>query len=266
MRIKIPANIKNELTKNGLQKTIEKAITISSNTNNELKTNLIMISEFEDGKRIVNQAINIQSNDLNFISVLANPTHLFLKNAIDSFLISQNIEKDKFPNCGQTNGGNIFFLKNEVGYTHDCFNDFLSNRISCIILLVCSIENFINQLIPPDFTCSVDNQGKIKKFKNAIEIERSASFKNKIEQIVPKIINPTKDDFWENKLDILDVLIELNKHRNNFIHLKTNSEEEWKRFSTVFSDMVEFNLKHAIECVIEFFNYVKPNYIEIEKE
>ena len=265
MKIKIPANVKNELTESGFQKTIENSKTIISNINNELNTNLIILLECENGKKILNQAINFQSNGLNFISVLANPTHLFLKNAIDSYIESKLIELNKFPKCGKNNGGGIYFLEGEINYTHECFNDFLSNRISSIVMLVCSIENFINQLIPSNFKCSVINQGKITNYKNAVDIEKSASFKNKVEQIVPQIINKNFEDFWSDKQDILNTLIELNNHRNKFIHLKTNSEAEWKRFSTVFADMVEFDLKNAIDKTILFFNELKPNYIEFEK-
>ena len=266
MKIKIPANVKNEFSESGFKKTIENSKTITSNINNELKTNLLMISEYDNGEKILNQAINFQSNGENYISVLANPTHLFLKNAIDSYSESKLIELYKFPKCGKNNGGDIYFLEGEINYTHECFNDFLSNRISSIVMLVCSIENFINQLIPSDFKCFVNNQGKITNYKNAVDIEKSASFKNKVEQIIPQIINKSIEDFWSDKEHILNTLLELNNHRNKFIHLKTNSDAEWKRFSTVFADMVEFDLKNAIDKTILFFNELKPNHIEFDKE
>jgi hypothetical protein len=265
MRIKIPAQTKRSITKKAVERDINPNSQIISDLHKDISNNLILIAEDKTGKKKVYQALAVNVDDKKYFSPLANPIHLFLSTAIEMYELSETRKLKNFPKCGEKDkNSNLFLLKFDPGYTHECYNDFIKARITSIIMLVSALESFMNQIIPNDFECTVISNGKERSFKSKEEIESpKAYFKLKIEQIIPKAIN--QESFWKSKEDDLVIIHSLYEQRKTFIHLKTQSEDESLRYSIAFEKMIEFNLLKAINATINFMNLVEENFIEIEK-
>ena len=229
-----------------------------SNRNNKF----IGVIKHKDGNNRVYQLLGIEHEDRFYISALPSPTQLYLTTALELYEISEQRKSINFKNCGkQSNDSNVYLLDFDEGYTHECYTDYIKSRISSIIMLVSTLENFMNQVIPEDFVYSKEVKGEVRKY-NHRKIEDNISFMEKLQFVVPAAINQI--DFWNNKAQELESLIELYKHRKEFIHLKTKSEEEWKRYSDVFSQMLKFDILNAITITIGIINAIEKNFIETE--
>jgi hypothetical protein len=94
--------------------------------------------------------------------------------------------------------------------TGELYNVF-ENVISSIIFSCMALEAFCNQLIPDDF---IDSYGRNKK-----EIEKKTELITKIKYLIPNIYeipSPSQLSEWAS-------IIELNKLRNELVHLKSDS-------------------------------------------
>ncbi len=264
MKIKVPAQSRRHITDIVFQRNIKEDSQVGDSLNSST-SNFISIVEHETGEKIVYQFLSVDVDNEKYLSALANPVHLFLSTAIEMYELSENRRKD-FPKYSKEDkDSNLFLLDFNAGYTNEYYNNFFKARITSMIMLVSALESFMNQIIPNNFECTiVNNKGEEILFKNKKEIESSkASFKLKIEQIIPKAIN--QGHFWDSeKDDLKKTLLNLYKQRTIFIHLKTQTEDEWSRYSTAFEKMLKFDLKKAIDFSIRFMNFINENFVEIE--
>ena len=260
MKIKIPAQTSREIT----QEAVNRDVIPKSQNGTELETtnsnNFIGIVEHKNGERRVYQTLSIEQEGKFYLSALPSPTHLYLTTALELFEMSEQKKSINFITCGkQSNNSNLYLLDFDPGDTHECYTDYLKARISSIIMLVSTLENFMNQIIPNDFVYSKTVKDQMKEF-NHKKIEDNLSFMEKLQFVVPLAINQI--DFWDNRIQELETLTELYKNRKEFIHLKTKSEEEWKRYSDVFSQMLKFDILNALNTSIEIMNAIENNFIE----
>jgi hypothetical protein len=58
----------------------------------------------------------------------------------------------EFKNCGKKYGKEMYLLDIEEDEAHERYNNYIKYRSSSIIMLVSSIEAFLNHIIPNDFT------------------------------------------------------------------------------------------------------------------
>jgi len=223
--------------------------------------NLIGIVEHGNGDQRVYQILGVDYNGVKYISALPSPTHLFLSTAVELYQISEQRKHNNFPDCGKKfDKPNFAILDFEQGDTHECFTDFLKTRTSSIIMLVSALENFINQQIQQDYTYTwFDKKKNIHKKWNHDEIENSISFNTKLKYVMPKACK--LKDLWTNNSEELSIIQELYNYRNEFVHLKTKSEEEWKRYSETFDKMVKFDMNKAIHAVIKIMNIISPEFV-----
>ena len=211
---------------------------------------LKMISEFMDGnKRVIRTGPVIESKNEKYFSVFPNPVHLFFDTSITHFNNSEEIKKNSFPKCAQKTNKKIEgvnFLDIDADETHVCYDEFFKYRMNSIIMLFTSVEAFINHSIP----CNYPNRD---------EIERHEKFKIKLRKHLPESLG--FDDFWSDKEIIYNEIIELYQIRNDLIHLKTNSEDDFEAYFEVVKKIPTYNISKAILKVGEFMNKIKPDFI-----
>ena len=93
------------------------------------------------------------------------------------------------------------------------FDVFLLSKISCVVFLIMSVESFINEIIPCNFTL---------KDKTKADIEKTCCLKTKFKDIVPKIKQIDDVALYQS---ISSQILNLNNLRSSFIHLKTTNPE-----------------------------------------
>lgn len=262
MKIKIPAQTNLGITEKAFNRDVKGNSKSVYNEKTVGTNNFIAVAEHESGERKVYQMLGIDFEGKKFVSALPSPTHLFLTTAIELFELSEKRKSVDFNECGKKDkNSNIHMLYFNPGYTHECYTDYLKARITSIIMLISSLENFMNQKIPNDFVYEKNEKGKLKRY-NHKKIEARISFKEKLEFILPKAINNLT--FWDRKTEELEIIFKLYDQRKTFIHLKTNSEEEWKMYSEPFAKMISFDLLKAIKTIINTVNAIEKDFFEEE--
>lgn len=261
MKIKIPPYPNYRITESLFKKV--KSDTVKTTNSEPLSSKLIMISEFKTGEKRVIRARPIKHNDNLYVSAFPNPVHLFLSVAIEHFDLSENIKSTNFPKCGKQYGDDLYLLDIEENGTHTCYNNYIKYRSSSIVMLVSSIEAFLNHILPNDFVYKTIRKNKEVGF-NKIEIESpKISFREKLTKVIPQYLS-TIDLSPNLEFESISIL-DLYKNRKNLIHLKTNADDDLTAYFDEIDKMLEFDLIKAIENIVSFMNKVKPEFIEIEK-
>jgi len=227
-----------------------------------LSTKLLMLAEFKTREKRLLHAHPIKHHNKTYISVFPNPVHLFLNSAIEHFEYSEQIKSTNFPKCGKQVGEDIYHLDAEEGGTHACYNSYLQNRCGAVIMLVSSVEAFLNHIVPNDFLYKT-MRGKNTKTFNKIDIESTkVNFNEKLGDVIKQYlhsINSNADLEKEIKL-----ISNLNKIRNSIIHLKTNAENDISVYIDDFEKMLGLDLQKCIQTVISYMNKVEPEFIKIQ--
>jgi hypothetical protein len=179
--------------------------------------------------------------------------HIFYDCAIEHFNRAEDIKRKNFPECASKSSkmiGEIHFLDVDADETHICYNEFLKLRMNAIIMLSTSVESFINHSIP-------------NTYPNRARIERYCEFKEKLTVHLPESLGLI--DYWTERDGLRNAIINLTDIRNNIIHLKTNSEEDFVTYFAVISQMLKFNFSKSLSHVREFMNSIAPDFI-MDKE
>lgn len=263
MKIKIPPHACPMIAEESLNKISSAESANNNNFNRNNSNNYIVIAKHEGEKERVYQMLGIKHDEKQYISVLPNPTHLFLTSSLEFFEFSEKIKSDDFIRFSkQGNDTNLYLLDFSYGCTNLSYTSYIKAVTSSIIMLVSALESFMNQIIPNNFAYAKKDKNGQKNY-NHTKIENRISFKEKLEFVVPLAIN--QEDFWKTRRKDLDIINELYDHRKNMIHLKTKSKNELERYSEVFSEMLGFDLLKAINATINIFNSIEDNFVEIEE-
>lgn len=225
-----------------------------------LSSQLVMIVKLKNGVNKVIRARPVKYQNKLFVTAFPNPVHLFLSVAVEHYNKSENVKERNFLKCGKKYSDDVYLLDFEENGTHDCYNHYLKYRMSSIIMLVSSLEAFLNQVIPNDFIYKTTRKEKdIEINKNNIESSK-VSFSEKLLQVIPQYLK--FNDFWETRLIDKERILELYKNRKNVIHLKTNAEDDFERYFLVIDQMLDFEISNSINSVINFMNSVSKNFVE----
>ncbi len=263
MKIKIPPYPNFKITEQAFNRDV---ISNSTNINDTLgfSNQLIMIPEFKNGERRVIKARPVKYQNKLFVTAFPNPVHLFLSVSIEHYNHSEKIKETNFLKCGKKIGEDIYLLDIEENGTHSCYNHYIKYRASSIIMLVSSLEAYLNHIIPNDFVYKTIRNGKPVEL-NKKKIESSAvTFKNKLTELIPQLL--CKNDFWVKNSQEKESIIELYENRKNIIHLKTNSQEDFERYFSVIDKMLDLDISKSINATIKFMNLVTNNFVEFETE
>jgi hypothetical protein len=243
MKIKIPPYPNFNITKEAFERDV-KSKSIKKNDSFGISNHLIVVAEFTTGERTVFNARPIKHKDKTYITAFPNPVHLYLSLALEHFNLSEKIKETKFSKCGKKHGEDLYLLDIDVNGTHDCYNDYIKYRISSIIMLVSSIEAFLNHVIPDDFKYKTIRNNKIQEFNKSDIESPKVSFREKLTEIIPLFLNNAQ--FWLNDHDVRNTILSLYDHRKNLIHLKTNSQKDFDIYFKTIDKMMDFDISSAI--------------------
>lgn len=261
MKIKIPPYPNFKISEDAYLSDVV-SNSIQEDKNETLASKMLMVVEFKTGERKVIRSRTIQYLNNNFISAFPNPIHIFLSISIEQYNYSQSVKETGFLKYGKKVATNTYVLDFVENETNFCYNDYIKYRISSIILLVSSLEAFLNHIIPNDFVYNTVRKDKELKFnKEAIESTK-VSFSEKLTNVIPQSLN--KANFWDEKSDIQEILLLLYKNRKNIIHLKTNTQNDFERYFDSIDEMLEFDIYSAINASIKFMNLVSENFVEVD--
>lgn len=187
------------------------------------------------------------------------PSSLFLGQAIEfgerameyqalfpklvEFTLHQN------PNPKDSVNDNIYLVKEEEYYK------FLMYKISCITSLISTVECFINEIIPENFS-SKNKKGEVVGKQ---EIERHWSLKSKLKTVVPTIKRIPDLKTYE---DCSNKLLELSTLRNEFTHVKTKADRKnMDPFIDYFEQLINLDLKQKISETENLIKLIEPDYL-----
>ncbi|MDO6489860.1 MULTISPECIES: hypothetical protein [unclassified Cellulophaga] len=135
----------------------------------------------------------------------------------------------------------------------EAYNQYTLNKVSSVIFLIMSVESFINTLIPENFEI-VKDKGKDTK----IEIEKSYQLKEKFREVIPRIKEITDTIEYQNRYS---KILQLNRIRNSFIHLKTSSNgNPLDPYLEDFEKLIAMDLdkeRKNIELLLDSINALK---------
>jgi hypothetical protein len=128
-------------------------------------------------------------------------------------------------------------------------------KISSITALISTVECFINEIIPEDFT----TENKKKEIVGKEIIERHWNLKSKLKTIVPKI--KTISDLKEYEIKT-NKFLELSKVRNEFTHMKTKLDgKNMDPFLDYFEQLINLDLKQKIAETKNLIELIEPKYV-----
>jgi hypothetical protein len=184
--------------------------------------------------------------------------------AIEHFNQSEEVKGTNFFKCGRKCGEDVYLLDIEENGTHDCYNHYVKYRASSIIMLVSSIEAFLNHIIPNDFIYRRIKEEMPEEF-NKIQIESTKiPFKEKLTEVIPQWLGNYA--FWTILQPEIDNILELYENRRSIIHLKTNAQDDFDRYFLVIDKMLELDIFASIQSTIKFMNFVNENFIKFETQ
>jgi hypothetical protein len=265
LNIKIPPYPNLQITKETISDVEEKSV--KKTDSSELTNQLVMVVKFKNGEERVIRSRPVRYLDNLYVAPFPNPVHLFLSVAIEHFNQSEKIKETNFPKCGKKIGDDIYILDIEENGTHECYNHYIKYRSSSIVMLVSSLEAFLNHIIPNDFKYKTirKRNGKDIEFnfsKKKIE-SGSVSFREKLEKIIPEMKN--NQTFWEELTKEKENILNLYNNRKNIIHLKTNAEDDLKVYFDAIDKMLDLNIEESINSTITFMNNVTTEFIKYEE-
>ncbi|MDF1674804.1 MAG: hypothetical protein P1U44_03725 [Vicingaceae bacterium] len=265
MKVKIPPYPNFKITEKAISDVENQSVkkTDSSGLSNQL----VIVVKFKNGADRVIRSRPVRHLNNLYVSAFPNPIHLFLSVAIEHFNQSEEIKSKNFPKCGKKIGEDIYILDIEENGTHECYNHYIKYRSSSIVMLVASLEAFLNHIIPNDYkyTTQRTKNGTSKEVvfpKKKIE-SGAVSFSEKLDTLIPKMLN--NESFWVDLESEKNSIKELYRNRKNIIHLKTNAEDDLTAYFNVIDEMLDLDVFSCINATTKFMNSVKKDFIEFEK-
>jgi len=265
LKIKIPPYPNFKITKKAIS-NIEN-LSVKKTDSKGLSNQLVMVIKFKNGEERVIRSRPVRHLNNLYVSAFPNPVHLFLSVAIEHFKQSEEIKSRNFPKCGKKIGEDIYILDIEENGTHECYNHYIKYRSSSIVMLVASLEAFLNHIIPNEYRYTT------RRTKNGIEkevifskkkIESGAvSFNEKLDTLIPKMFK--NESFWEDLKTEKSSIKNLYRNRKNIIHLKTNAEDDLTAYFSVIDEMLDLDIFNCINATTKFMNRAKKDFVEFEK-
>lgn len=264
MKIKIPPYPSYQITDQGFDQDVASSSIEQSDASDLTSNKLLLTVIFKNNQKRVIKARAVKYNDNLYVAPFPNPVHLFLSVAIEHYNHSEQIKETNFPKCGKQIGNGLYFLDIAQNETHECYNHYIKYRASSIIMLISSLEAFLNHIIPNDFIYKTNSNGKQVQYKK-IDIESTkVPFRDKLLNIIPQWQN--NEFFWANFTKEKEAILSLYDIRRNIIHLKTNAEDDFERYFEAIDKMLDLDILYAINATIFFMNLVSYKFIQFEQE
>lgn len=260
MKIKIPPYPNYDLTQEAFERDIATNSEVRKSAVDLESNKLFFIAEFKSGIRKIYRTRSVKYNGNFYISPFPNPIHLFFSLGVEHYHRSEEILSTNFPKCGKKLGADIYLLDIDEDETHECYNHYIKYRASSIIMLVSSLEAFLNHIIPNDFIYLTKRKDKIVHLDKT-EIESTkVTFREKLLNVIPQWLGlPT---FWDDLKSEKNSLLELYENRKNIVHLKTNAKEDFERYFEALDKMIDLDLQISVDSLITFMNTISEKFVE----
>lgn len=221
---------------------------------------LVVVNKYNDGEKRMNFVVPDKKNGKTFLAVFPDPIQLYYSQALTQFNISEELRNKNFvQGAKKLKDQEEYLLDSNSDNTSQLYNTYLQLRIGAIIMLACSIEAFVNSIIPNGVSYTSEKGEELDKY----EIQRFLSLKEKIEKVLP--LTTGRDIKAENKL-LIDRINSLSRVRNEFVHLKNyNDSPASDSYHKLFKDMQNFDIKEHLRSVKDYMNEYKPGFIVEEK-
>ncbi|MDB5227289.1 MAG: hypothetical protein JWN78_1482 [Bacteroidota bacterium] len=121
-----------------------------------------------------------------------------------------------------------------------------------------SIEAFINNIIPKDFTYSKESNKHTITYSK-YQIQKEISFEEKIKNVVPQITNKSFCQDYSQKWDSIKKLKEF---RDEIIHTKSYDKETPNIYINLYTTALNFDFETTLIHVKDYLNYYENNLIE----
>lgn len=135
------------------------------------------------------------------------------------------------------------------------FNNYYATISGCVTFLFISIEAFINNLIPDDFTYT-DKEGKVY---DIMGIQKFISFDDKLKKIIPSIKEKSFHEKYGHKYE---VIINLKKFRDEITHTKAYKIDSPNFYFQLFNQSLKFDFKSSIYASRDLINFYEKDLIE----
>jgi len=179
------------------------------------------------------QAIEFEKQTSNYLSLFPQTIE---------WTLHQNPDPNDNPN-----DNSIYLVQEETYYKY------LMYKISSITALISTVECFINEIIPENFTI----ENKKKEIVDKEKIERHWDLKSKLKTVVPKIKSITNLKAYEIKANRF---LELSIIRNEFTHMKTKLDgKNMDPFLDYFEQLINLDLKQKIDETKSLIDLIEPN-------
>jgi len=171
-------------------------------------------------------------------------------------------------NLAQMNLKQIYSLKKELleefgnktsvkENSLNIFYVFFGIASAFIIMLVTSLEAFVNSKIDKNFSYKKKDGEKCVKVYNCEQIQRWILFEEKVTSILNK---ETNKNFAKKHKSSQEKINQLIKLRNEVIHTKTDNTHKY--YENLYTDMLRFKFNETIMAVRDFINFYEENLIE----
>ncbi|MBI2270134.1 MAG: hypothetical protein HYU69_07215 [Bacteroidetes bacterium] len=124
-----------------------------------------------------------------------------------------------------------------------------------VIYLFTSIESFINQLIPDNYSFKKEQSKKTEIF-NKSQIQEHLDFKTKITEVLPDV---TKKNFFQKSTSSNQRIWNLKNFRDDIVH--TKHEDNPLRYEKLIKTALNFDYNKTLESVAAFMNFYRKDYI-----
>ncbi len=227
----------------------------------DLRNELIVILPQEDGQKISFNSRTVSHQDKIYIAPLPNPVHILLNSGIENYnnsITSLGLLKNDCQFDNEENG--IHVLNIGIDNTNGNFNDLVKFKMMSVISLVTSLEAFLNQVIPNDFSYQQTKNGKTKNLNKKKIESPQVTFKEKLTSVINQYLN--NPEFSIKNADIINPITELYNLRREVIHLKTYSENEMGLYFKSIGNLLDIELEKIIISIKNYMNLIEPDFVE----
>jgi hypothetical protein len=134
--------------------------------------------------------------------------------------------------------------------------NFYGQTCGFIIFLFTSIESFINQNIPDNYTFKKVSQKKTEIYNKA-QIQEHLDFNTKLKEVLS---DATGKNFFIKQTPSNQLIHNLKNLRDEIIHTKQAADNPL-RYDKLIKSLLTFDYTKTLESVATFMNFYTPNYI-----
>lgn len=240
-KVEIPNNIVNQLTKN---KNLERSLRTLQYK--DVKDNHAILL-LESGELI--RAFFVNNNKAACLIPLANPVLVyfnFAQSLLKSISTTKELLLQGFPIDTKVNEDSL-----------KLFYDYFGQVSSFVMMLMTSLESFVNQKLDPSKTYIKQEANKFSKVYDYKQIQRLIPLSEKVTEILDiqqcksfQKKHPSKHQHLENLKTLRDLIVH------------TKAEDKPNAYDELFKKALSFNLIDTINSVKDFINFYENDLVE----